>query len=93
MEQAIKTFFDNNLLPGMCYPGSGGQPLIASQYTKQLALSDNAKLIYQDGTACSASHAFIDIYRNLDETYTVITDSGSADHMGNSYDSNYNKVD
>lgn len=39
----------------------------------------NGKLVYQDGTACSASYAFHDIYLLENGTYTVYTKCGCND--------------
>lgn len=72
-DMAIATFFDNNLKPGMCY-GSNGEP-----FTDVLP---NAKLVYQDGTACSASYAFSDVFQLPDSTFIVKTKVASANCTG-----------
>lgn len=90
LSEAIFSFFDNNLIPGMCYHGSlpTGKPFIRDEDMNRLGLNNN-ELIYQDGTACSASHAFSDIYKKKDGTYIVVTDTGAAEYQGHSYESSY----
>ena len=49
----------------------------------------DGKLIYQDGTACSASHAMSDIYLLPDGKYIIQTDIGRTFEMGGEYEMNY----
>jgi len=72
LTMALKTFFNNNLTLGKCY-GSKGHAF--TQY--------NGTLIYQDGTACSASCAFSDVFVKSDGTYVVQTNVNSYEMGGN----------
>ena len=49
---------------------------------KKLIESMDGKLMYKDGTACSASHAISNIYQLKDETYIVYTDVSQARFTG-----------
>src|SRR3990170_6898808 len=67
MEEAIKLWCDRNIAPGMCYRGSlvGTGPIVEH--------NGEGKLIYQDGTGCSASCAFSDVYQTESGEYNVYT--------------------
>jgi hypothetical protein len=78
LENAIKCFFDNNLYPGNCYSSVIGKPFLKVKHRSRF-LSDDAKLVYQDGTGCSASYALSDVYQNSDGSYVVITCIGGDD--------------
>lgn len=78
LNKILKKWCDSNLKPGMCYGGS------INPITLRVYESNNreGKLVYQDGTACSASHAFHDVYLLDDGTYTVYVDCGQCTMMG-----------
>lgn len=78
LNKILKKWCDSNLKPGMCYGGS------INPITLRVYESNNreGKLVYQDGTACSASHAFHDVYLLNDGTYTVYVDCGQCTMMG-----------
>lgn len=63
-EDALKAFFDYNLKPGMAYGTDG--------YCCDTELP-NDTLVYQDGTACSGSFAFSNVFLTSNGSYTVIT--------------------
>ena len=46
------------------------------------------KLVYKDGTACSASHAFSEVYKLNDGTYEVFTDINVANFTGDAIGTN-----
>src|SRR5690349_12401774 len=75
LEDALKLFFDKQLLPGMAY---GGKP----DKTAHTSTPSDAILMYQDGTACSASYAMSDIFQLPDKSFLVQTDVGHAYFMG-----------
>jgi hypothetical protein len=80
VEVALEEFFEANLKPGMAYHGSR----VAGAPFTELPKGVEAKLVYQDGTACSASHAFSDVYRMTDGSFLVQTDCGQARFTGDS---------
>jgi len=75
-DHALKAFFDNNLIPGMAYGTDKKKPFTSRP--------QDGILVYQDGTACSASYAFSDIFQIPDGTYIVKTDCGQARFTGGS---------
>ncbi len=72
-EDVLQVFFENNLLPGMAY-GSGIPNTDAW-----------GKLMYQDGTACSAGYCFSDVIQKFDDdddnfyVYTVCSGCGVSE--------------
>lgn len=63
-ESTLKDWFDRCLAPGMAY----------NCHRQRTEMKDeNSKLVYQDGTACSWSCAFSDIFLLPDNTYIVQT--------------------
>jgi hypothetical protein len=77
---ALKTFFDNNLRPGLCWNPSSCIPFTEPP-------SAEAKLVYQDATSCSASHAMSDVWLMPDQSYVVTTDTGCPQFTGDYPDS------
>ena len=77
LESTLKKWCNLNLATGMCYGGQKDTPI-----TKNYNQNRKGTLIYQDGTACSASFVFNDIYILDDNTYIVYTDAGGASHTG-----------
>lgn len=75
LEEVLTLFFQNNLSPGFCY-GSKGEPFTTAPVS--------GKLVYQDGTACSASFAFSDVYLMPNKQYIVKTETGCAQSQGDS---------
>lgn len=64
---------------------SGFGEQMMKQYEQEKKASNRpGKLVYQDGTACSASYSFMDVYLLDDNTYTVYTDCGHARFTGDS---------
>jgi hypothetical protein len=60
----------------------------------KLDVPDGYELKYMDGTCCSASHAFSDVFFNAKTgKYLVVTDTGHAEYTGHSYDSHYHRVE
>lgn len=88
MEEEIRNWCDNNLALGMCYGSNANKLPIAGNLSRDKdkdQFSDRqGKLVYQDGTACSASHAFADVYQLENGDYEVYMDYGSARFMGDS---------
>lgn len=80
INEAFKVFFESNLKPGMCYHGSMPDGIPFTKLPKNLRTK--AKLVFQDGTACSAAHAFCDIYQLEDGSFLVQVDSGRAKFTG-----------
>jgi len=82
---ALKHWCDENLTDGKSYRGSIpiGEP-IASCRTQEEQDARKGVLTYQDGTACSASHAFADVYLLEDGSYDVYMDSDSGCSQGES---------
>jgi len=78
LKDVLTNWFKRNLKPGQCY-GS-----------KRKAFTDKPPgtiLIYQDGTGCSASCAFSDVFKVKDkEEYIVRTDLGICQEMGSNPD-------
>jgi len=72
-ETAIQIFFDNNLKPGMAY---------GSDRELRVDVPDQGVLIYQDGTACSASYAFSYVFKMPNDTYIVTTDYSGCSLKG-----------
>lgn len=86
MEDTIKIWCDNNIAPGMCYgsvKGTRNRP-IAGKVSKVSFEGRSGNLIYQDGTACSASYAFADVYQLENGEYEVYMESAQSRYMGNS---------
>ncbi|VBB17779.1 hypothetical protein YASMINEVIRUS_242 [Yasminevirus sp. GU-2018] len=79
LDLALKVFFENNLKPGMCYGSAREKSFTA---TEEKYKDQKLVLVYQDGTACSASYAFSDVYQKPDGTYKVVTDCGHAHFTG-----------
>ena len=77
-DDALQSFFQNNLTPGLCYPGTKGEAFTEAP--------NGGNLVYQDGTACSASYAFSDVYQMPDDTFVVQTKTASAQSQGDSPD-------
>jgi hypothetical protein len=75
-DNALKAFFENNLKPGMAYGTVKNKSFTPHPL--------NGILVYQDGTACSASYAFSDVFQIPDGTYIVKTDCGQAHFTGDS---------
>lgn len=75
-DNALKAFFENNLKPGMAYGTIKNKSFTSHPL--------NGTLVYQDGTACSASYAFSDVFQMPDGTYIVKTDCGEAHFTGGS---------
>ena len=72
--ELLKTFADVNLVPGRRYPGVRKANCPAPE---------GFVLKYMDGTACSASHAFCDVFYNESTgKYLVVTDVGQVQSMG-----------
>lgn len=71
LEDTLKKWCDENLTHGRSYPPNH-EPI-------ELNCVPKGNLVYQDGTACSASHAFNDVYLQEDGTYTVYTDCSTID--------------
>lgn len=85
MEEAIKYWCDNNICVGMCYRGSRILPSdpisvysIYSEDRLKITSMRPGKLIYQDGTVCSGSYAFADVYKLDSGSYQVYMDSARA---------------
>jgi len=74
MEAAVKSWCDKNIGINMSYRGSIplGKPISCGLENPNERLG---KLIYQDGTACSASHAFADVYQLDTGDYKVYMDA------------------
>lgn len=77
MQDLLKNWCDQTLRPGQCY-GSDKTP-----FTRP---PEEGELVYQDGTACSASHAMSDVYELTDGTFLVCTDIGQARCMGGEFE-------
>ena len=67
---ALKKFFDHALQPGMA---CGARVCMPPQ---------DGTLVYQDGTACSASYAMSDVFCMPDNTFIVQTEVGQAHFTG-----------
>jgi hypothetical protein len=52
----------------------GSQTVKLDKINETLIKNMNGKLLYFDGTACSASHAISNIYQLCDNTFIVCTD-------------------
>lgn len=78
MEAEIKKWCDTNIAIGMCYGSNKSTTPITGDQTKQR----RGKLLYQDGTACSASYAFADVYELDNGEYEVYADCGYACFTG-----------
>ena len=76
-EQVLRDWCNDQLAPGKCYGSVLGQ-----SFTQ--APPDAVALVYQDGTACSASYCFSDVYECKDGTYVVQTDVGVGKFTGDS---------
>lgn len=95
MEDAIKNWCDSNITVGMCYRGSMSinDPIavvsIDIQDRNEIISKRSGKLIYQDGTACSASYAFADVYKLDSDSYQVYMDCGCAKFTGDNPENEY----
>ena len=80
LEKVLIEWCDENLTNNRAYGSS----------THKFKLDENihGKLIYQDGTGCSASHAFSCIYKLYDETYVVLTDCSISNFHGDAHGTN-----
>ncbi len=81
LQDVLELFFERHLKPGICC-GSNGGP-----FTNE----EKGKLVYQDGTVCSASFAFSDVLLIPNGTYIVQTKIGEAHFTGDSPD-NHTKI-
>lgn len=86
MDNAIKLWCDAHLADSRSYRGSipAGQPIACLSKRLEEQPPRPGLLVYQDGTACSASHAFGDVYQLDDGSYTVYMDGGQAEFQGDS---------
>lgn len=92
VEEAVKLWCDNNLTNSRSYRGSipKGEFIAGWGVVSQGDLDKrDGELVYQDGTACSASHAFADIYNrknrlanDTSKLYDVYMDCSSACYQG-----------
>lgn len=80
LESTLKKWCDGNLKPGMCYGGNKDGPITLDAYEPNQ--TRHGELVYQDGTACSASYAFHDVYLLDDGSYEIYTDCGQARMTG-----------
>jgi hypothetical protein len=88
MEHVFKYWCDVFLTNNSCYRGG----IAKNTPICRIGNPDEreGKLMYQDGTACSASYAFADIYR-VDGGYDVYTDWGASHCTGGSQDPQLDK--
>ncbi len=87
---ALKKWCDTRLKPGMCFGGNENGPITLGASVPIMydvegvgSIQNNrpGKLVYQDGTVCSASHAFHDVFLLDDDSYNVYADCGQAKFM------------
>lgn len=85
LNDALKYWCDENLTEGKAYRGGFevGLPIAGSRKPREQQQRKGV-LIYQDGTACSASHAFADVYVLGDGSYDVYMDASSGVEQGDS---------
>lgn len=94
MEAVFKYWCDEFLTNNRSYRGCipDNEPICSIDLqTRQ------GELVYQDGTACSASHAFADVYLLTDDktgekSYDVYMEYGGASFTGDSYEPQGEKV-
>ena len=90
LKKALIDWCNNNLKLGVTWPGhfNPGLPCtmqINNEYKKNKIKRDG-KLIYQDGTSCSAGHVYHDVYHLNDGTYQIYTDAGFAISTGGDHE-------
>ena len=83
LETSLKNWCDKHLVLGKCFGGNKDGPITTDldPETKKIE-KRSGNLVYQDGTSCSASYAFADIYLLDDNTYTVYVACGYAMSTG-----------
>lgn len=90
LENLLRQWFEKNLALGKCYGSRSQGDGAARPFTPAPleASTGTARLVYQDGTACSASHAFSDVFLLSTGEYLVQTDCGVAQCRGDDSHSN-----
>jgi len=86
IESALKVWCDNNLTNSRSYRGNIGAGSPIAGIDNWYLIKDRPGILtYQDGTACSASHAFADIYKVVEGDvvyFDVYMDCGAASYQG-----------
>lgn len=82
LNDAVRTWCDANLAFGKAYGSSpDGTPIACVSQPIESQPERTGKLVYQDGTDCSAGYMFNDVYVLDDGSYTIYSDVGNT-HNG-----------